>query len=175
MRKTILFIAMSLDGFIADEDGGIDFLSAVESPGEDYGYSQFISHVDTVIMGRKTYDKVLSFGIDFPHAGKKCYVWSQSRIGKDKNVDYVQGDLTGLLSSIRSTPGKDIFIDGGATLVHALMEKNLIDQYIISVIPVMLGSGIPLFRSGRPAEKLHLIQSLSYPKGLVQLWYDNIP
>ncbi len=81
-RKVILYIASSLDGFIAKENDDISFLSVVEKKGEDYGYHAFIETVDTVIMGRKTYDKVLSFGIDFPHHDKKCYELTRTKNGK---------------------------------------------------------------------------------------------
>jgi hypothetical protein len=104
-RKLILYIAMSLDGYIAKEDGNIDFLSVVEKAGEDYGFADFLQGIDTIIWGRKTFDKVLSFGIGIPH---------------------------------------------------------------------LLGDGIKLFRDGRPELGLILKRSISYPFGLVQLWYDKI-
>src|SRR4051812_24677761 len=92
-RLVILYIAMSVDGYIAGENGDISWLSTVEIPGEDYGYGEFIKTVDTVIMGRKTYEKVLSFGIGFPHADKKCYVISRERKGVEENVTFYNGSL----------------------------------------------------------------------------------
>jgi dihydrofolate reductase len=174
LRKVVLYIATSLDGYIAAENDELSFLSIVERQGEDYGYNEFIKTVDTVIMGRKTYDKILSFGIDFPHRDKKCYVLSRTRTGVDENVEFFNGDISALIKSIRSTGGSDIFIDGGAELVFELMKLNLIDRYIISVIPVMLGNGTPLFKPGRPQQNLKLVDSKTYPSGLVQLWYDSI-
>ena len=173
-REVILYIAMSLDGYIAKEDGDIGWLLEVEIPDEDYGYKDFVSTVDTVIMGRKTYDKVLSFGIEFPHKGRKCYVISKSRTGSDENVDYLNGDLRDLIASLKSEEGKDIFIDGGAETVFELMKNKLINKYVISIIPVMLGSGISLFKNGRPEEKLKFIESKTYQSGLVQLWYKRM-
>jgi dihydrofolate reductase len=172
-RKVILYIAASLDSYIAKEDGDISFLSTVESPGEDYGYHDFIKTVDTVIMGRKTYDKVLSFGIEFPHKDRKCYVLSHSKKGKDKHVEFFEGNIAELISKIRKTEGRDIFCDGGAEVIFELMKQNLIDRYVISVIPVLLGSGISLFKSGRPEQKLKLTRSVAFPSGLVQLWYER--
>ena len=163
---------MSADGYIATPDGDLSWLAAVERPGEDYGYHEFVSTVDTVIMGRKTYDKVLSFGIEFPHKGRKCYVWSQSRSGSDENVTYVNGPLSTLIAELKGAEGKDIFIDGGAELVHQLMTEGLIDRYIISLIPVFIGGGIPLFKNGRPEQHLSLMRSMAYTSGLVQLWYE---
>lgn len=173
-RKVVLYIASSLDGYIASENGNLDFLSMVESPGEDYGYNDFIATVDTVIMGRKTYDKVLSFGIDFPHRDKKCYVLSRTKTGRDENVEFVAGNIAGLIANIRKTGGNDIFIDGGAELVFELMKQNLIDRFIISIIPVLLGAGIPLFKPGTQKQKLQLAASRAFSSGLVQLWYDRV-
>ena len=172
-RRVILFIAMSVDGYIAREDGDIEFLSSMEAPGEDYGYGEFVKTVDTVIMGRKTYDKVMSFGIEFPHRGRKCYVLSRTRTGVDENVEFYDGDIRMLIGELRSTQGLDIFIDGGSEVVFELMQRNLIDRYIVSIIPTLVGKGIPLFRNGRPEQKLTLVRSQSYPSGLVQLWYDR--
>jgi dihydrofolate reductase len=172
-RKVVLYIAMTLDGYIAKEDGDISFLSTVESPGEDYGYSDFIKTVDTVIMGRKTYDKVLSFGIEFPHKDRKCYVLSRLKKGKDENVDFFSGDIAELITKIRKAEGLDIFCDGGAEVIFELMKQNLIDKYVISVIPVLLGSGISLFKSGRPEQKIKLTRSVAFKSGLVQLCYER--
>jgi len=172
-RKVILYIATSLDGFIAKDNNDISFLSTVEVVGEDYGYSEFIKTIDIVIMGRKTYDKVLSFGVAFPHKDKKCYVLSQTRTGKDENVEFFNGDVGILIQKIRKSDGLNIFIDGGSELIHELMKQNLIDRFIISVIPHMLGGGIKLFNPGRPELTLKLIRSSSFPSGLVQLEYER--
>ncbi|WP_205500384.1 dihydrofolate reductase family protein [Rufibacter psychrotolerans] len=175
MRKVVLYIAMSLDGYIATEDDNIDFLSLVERPGEDYGYRAFQQTVDTLIWGRRTYEKVLSFGMpEFPHKDKKCYVLSTTRTGHDENVEFYGGDLKDLISALRQQPGKDIYCDGGGEVVYSLLKERLIDKLIISVIPHLLGSGIRLFKDGRPEQHLTLTQSLTFPaSGLVQLWFDR--
>lgn len=172
-RKVILYIAMTLDGCIAKDNDDISFLSVVESPGEDYGYSDFVKTVDTVIMGHRTYDKVLTFGGEFPHRDKKCYVISRTKNGKDENVEFYNGDIGQLITTIRKTDGKNIFIDGGAQTVFELMKLNLIDRFIISVIPHLLGGGVTLFKPGRPEQNLKLIRNVTFPSGLVQLWYDK--
>ncbi|RNI28687.1 dihydrofolate reductase family protein [Rufibacter latericius] len=173
MRQVVLYIAMSLDGYIAKEDDNIDFLSQVERPGEDYGYAAFQQTVDTLIWGRRTYDKVLSMNMpEFMHKDKKCYVLSRSRTGHDENVEFYGGDLKDLVSTLKQQPGKNIYCDGGGEVVAALLNEHLIDKMIVSVIPHLLGSGIRLFKDGRPEEQITLTNSITYPSGLVQLWYD---
>lgn len=174
MRKVILYIATSLDGYIACEDGDISWLSMVEVPGEDYGYGEFIKTVDTVIMGRKTYDKILSFGIEFPHRDKECYVITRQQKPPDGSITFYNGDMSELIKKLKEKGGKDIFIDGGAQVVNELMRLDLIDEYIISVIPVFLGSGIRLFESGRPQMSLQLMSSKHFSSGLVQISYERI-
>lgn len=172
-RKLILYIAASLDGYIAKTDGDIGWLSSVEAPPEDYGYADFIKTVDTIIMGRKTYEKVLSFGIPWPHKGRKCYVLSKTKTGADDNVEFFNGDAAALMTQIRQMPGLNIYCDGGADVVNELAHQDLIDHYIISIIPVLLGDGIALFKPGRPQHELTLLRSEAYPSGLVQLHYER--
>lgn len=172
-RPLILYIAASLDGYIAKPDGDIGWLSAVEAPPEDYGYAEFVKTVDTIVIGRKTYDKVLSFGIPWPHKGRKCYVLSGTKSGSDENVEFFNGDIGDLIAQIRQSPGLSIYCDGGGEIVHELIQRDLIDRYVISVIPVLLGDGIALFKPGRPQHDLALLQSTAYPSGLVQLQYER--
>lgn len=172
-RKVIVYIAMSIDGYIARPDGDISWLSAVEVPGEDYGYSQFINTVDTVILGRKTYEKVLSFGIPFPHSNKQCYIITHIPKPSEGNIEFYTGDIPALVTKLKSGQGKSIFVDGGAQVVNEFMKHNLVDEFIISVIPVFLGSGIPLFHEGRPEATMKLIGSHSFSSGLVQLHYSS--
>ena len=172
-RQVILYIAMSLDGYIAKNDDNIDFLSVVESPGEDYGYSEFRETVDTILWGRKTYDKVLSFGIEFPYKDKKCYVISRTKTGKDENVEFYNGEVKDLIATLRQQEGKNIYCDGGGEVVFELLKYALIDRMIISVIPHLVGNGVMLFKDHRPEQKLKLRRSITFPSGLVQLWYDK--
>jgi dihydrofolate reductase len=173
-RKVILYIAMSLDGYIARENSDISWLSFVEKTGEDYGYSNFIDTIDTVIMGRKTYEKVMSFGIEFPHKDKKCYVISRTKEGLDENVEYYSYSLENLITRLKDTEGKNIFVDGGAEVVNELLKIDRIDELIISIIPIFLGSGIRLFKDGRPEQRLKLIESKSFSTGLIQLRYEKL-
>ncbi|WP_353717670.1 dihydrofolate reductase family protein [Dyadobacter sp. 676] len=172
-RKVILYIATSLDGYIATRDEDLAFLSLVELPGEDYGYHDFIRTVDTVILGRKTYDKVLSFGIGFPHADKECYIVTRTQRTQEGNVRFYTGDIKTLVTNLKEKEGKNIFVDGGADVVNTMMKDDLIDEFVVSVIPVFLGDGIRLFQDGRPEHKLELMRSESFEKGLVQLRYKR--
>ena len=173
-RPLTLYIAASLDGYIARPDGDISWLSSVEAPPEDYGYAEFIRTVDTIVIGRKTYDKVLSFGIPWPHAGRKCYVLSQTRSGSDENVEFFRGDIGELVARIRREPGLGIYCDGGGEVVYELARRDLIARYVVSIIPVLLGDGIPLFKPGRPEQPLRLLRSQAYPSGLVQVEYERV-
>ncbi len=172
-RKVILYIAATLDGYIATQDGDLKFLESVEREGEDYGYGKFIKSVDAVIVGRKTYDKVLSMGFDFPHADKESYIITRTPRPDIGNIRFYTGEVKELVLKLKSEPGNNIFVDGGSEIVHLLMSENLIDEYIISIIPVFLGDGIRLFRDGRPQEDLRLISSTAFESGLVQLHYTK--
>jgi dihydrofolate reductase len=172
-RKLNLFIAASLDGFIAKHDDNIDFLKSVERAGEDYGYAAFLESIDTIIWGRKTFDKVLGFGIGVPHAGKKVYVISRSQQGHYEHAEYNQ-DVVQLVTDLKQREGKDIYCDGGSEIIALLLKQALVDRIIVSVIPHLLGDGIRLFREGCPEQSLVLESSISFPSGLVQLRYDVV-
>ncbi len=170
-RKLILYIATSLDGYIAKPNDDLLFLSIVEKEGEDYGYNSFIQSVDTVILGRRTYDRVMTQVSEFPHASKDAYVVTRNErpdIGKTR---FYTGNLSELVVRLKSEQGENIFCDGGAEIVHELLKENLIDEFIISVIPILVGSGTKLFKDGRPEQRVELLSAKSFEKGLVQLHY----
>lgn len=172
-RKVILYIATSLDGYIAKPNDDLGFLSMVEQEGQDYGYSDFVKTVDAVIVGRRTYDKVLSMGFDFPHADKDAYIITRTARPNIGSVNFYTGDLKLLVDRLKSEQGKNIFCDGGAAIVHELLSRDLIDELIISVIPILVGDGTKLFKDGRPEQKLELIATKQFEKGLVQLHYKH--
>ena len=166
---------MSLDGFIAGIDNDLSWLSIVDKKGEDYGYNDFNEKVDTYIVGRKTYDvvKKLCDG-KFPPAEKyKCYIISKTVRKNTDNIIFYNGDIEQLISSLKSKSSKNIYCDGGAEIVKLLSDKNLIDEYIISVIPIILGNGIRLFKEDSTRIHLELISSKEYDTGLIQLHYRN--
>jgi dihydrofolate reductase len=170
-RKVILYIATSLDGYIAKPNDDLSFLSIVEQAGQDYGYEEFVKSVDTVIVGRKTYEKVLSMGFEFPHADKDAYIITRTPRPNIGSVKFYTGDLKLLVDKLKAESGKDIYCDGGSEIVNELLKFDLIDELIISVIPILLGNGISLFKEGRPELMLTLMSAKSYDKGLIQLHY----
>ena len=170
-RKVILYIAASLDGYIAKPNDDLSFLSLVEKEGEDYGYAEFIKTIDTVIIGRRTYEWILNHVPEFVHEDKVTFVITHTSRPRIGNVQFYTGDLSTLVATLKSQPGQDIFVDGGAQLVHELLKKNLIDEFVISIIPVLVGNGIRLFNEGRDELVLDLVSSTNFDKGLVQMHY----
>ena len=173
-RKLILYIATSLDGYIAKPNDDLSFLNRVQREGEDYGYANFIATVDTVMLGRRTYDWVMSQVAEFPHADKESYVITRTPRPPEGNVQFYSGDVKQLVKELKRQTGKHIFCDGGAELVNELLQHKLIDEFIISVIPILLGSGIRLFNNGRPEQDLELIAIQQFDTGLTQLHYRGI-
>ncbi len=172
-RKVIVYVACSVDGYIAGPSDDLSFLSIVEQEGEDYGYAAFIKNIDTMIVGRKTYDKVQSMGLEYPPPGKMLYVITRSPKPDSGHVKFYSGGLAKLVKMLKSEPGMHIYCDGGAEIVNQLLKLNLVDELIISLIPTLLGSGTQLFGSGLPEQKLRLVSSKQFDKGLVQLHYKR--
>lgn len=164
---------MSLDGFIATPDDDLSWLSIVEKEGEDYGYTAFNEGVDTYIVGRKTYDVVLQLtGGVFPQAEQHaCYILTRQARESENGVTFYSGNVQDLIARLKNEEGKNIYCDGGAEVVKLLMDKNLIDEYIISVIPILLGDGKRLFMGGIPQIDLQTMPSKHFESGLVQLHY----
>ncbi len=171
--KLIVYISMSLDGFLATKDDDISWLDIANKEGEDYGYTAFSQSVDKYIIGRKTYDVVMKLtGGDFPQAKMyDCYVVTRQNKPDENGIKYYSGDIEELVKSLKEKGGKNIYCDGGGEIVKLLMEKDLIDEYIIAVIPIVLGDGKRLFIGGTPQINLTLKGSKQYETGLVQLHY----
>ena len=173
-RKVVLYIAMSLDGFIAGPNDDISFLETAVQEGEDYGYADFIDTVDTVVMGKRTYDKVLSMGYEYPHKHLESYIINRYSNEQKGNIRFYNGSLYDLINQLRLRSGKNIFCDGGAYVVNELLKHDLIDEFIVSIIPVVLGNGLRLFNNDNMSSRLKLISSQSYKSGLVKLHYYNL-
>ena len=173
MRKLSLFIATSLDGYIAKPNDDLSFLKLVEKEGEDYGYAKFTETIDTLIIGRKTYDYVVkAIGSSHYDTGEKdVYIITRSpRPAVGRTVFYT-GDLGDLVRRLKSEEGKNIYCDGGAEVIHELLQQGLIDEMIISIVPVLLGDGTRLFKVGRPEMSLELVRAETFDTGLTQVHY----
>lgn len=127
----------------------------------------FVKTVDTVIVGRKTYDKVISMGFDFPHADKDAYIITRTPRPTIGSVKFYSGDLKTLVGKLKTESGKNIYCDGGAEIVNELLKDNLIDEFIISVIPILVGNGTKLFKDNRPEQKLELVSVKSFDKRIL--------
>lgn len=173
MRKLSIFIATSLDGYIAKPNDDLNFLKLVEKEGEDYGYAEFTANIDTIILGRKTYDYVLNeIGHSHYDDGvKNVYVITREERPNAGRITFYTGSLIELVKMLKAAEGKNIYCDGGAQIINELLKNDLIDEFIISMIPVLVGSGTRLFKDGRPEQKLELISTKQFDTGLTQLHY----
>ena len=173
-RRVILYIAASLDGFIAGPDGNVDWLTPF--PGEDHGYAEFIASIDTLIMGRKTYDQMLSFG-DWPHGTMRSIVLTSSPLPDERPARVeAWSDGADALDAVRDGgDGKDIWLVGGARTAQEFVARGLVDRLEIYVVPVVLGDGVRLFAGGNRGIKLCLLESRPYSSGVVMLAYGLAP
>ncbi|MEW4220105.1 MULTISPECIES: dihydrofolate reductase family protein [Rossellomorea] len=170
-RKVVVFIACSLDGYIATKDESLEWLFQVEGEG-DNGFSAFYDTVDTVVMGKKTYDWVMNQEMGaFPYEGKECVVFSRSSWEDTEHVSYRNGDVRSFVEEQKSRKGKDIWVVGGGELLDAFIQEGLVDEFIITVAPVILGNGIPLFREGDRSLNLTLKGTQSFNQ-FVELHYE---
>lgn len=175
MRKLIIYIATSLDGYIAKPNDDLSFLKLVEKEGEDYGYAEFTATIDTIILGRKTYDWVLKEigSSHYDNGDRNVYVITRTAKPNVGKTIFYTGDLTELVQQLKSQSGKNIYCDGGAEIINELLKKDLIDEMIISVIPVLLGNGTRLFQEGRPEQQLELVNTKTFETGLIQMHYKR--
>ena len=164
-----VFIATSLDGFIARRDGALDWLAKFQTPGEDYGYARFAESIDTLVIGRKTYDVVLGFGA-WPYEGKRVVVLTSRPLVPLHGETVHSGDIASLLDALARDGAKHVYVDGGA-VVQQFLSAGAVDDLTVSIIPVLLGEGVPLFGKIERDVGLELVASRSYPSGLVQLEY----
>lgn len=147
-NKVVLYIAASLDGYIAKLDGSVEWLNDVEGDGGDNGYAAFYDTIGTVVMGRLTYDVVLELAEEFIYKDKPCYVMSRSQHLEDPHVIFTDEAVDTLIPRLKASAEKDIWLVGGGQLVQLFLEKQLIDTIHITIIPKVLGEGIELFPKG---------------------------
>ena len=174
MPRIKLYIATSLDGFIARENGSVNWLTEYENnPETDYGYSEFYSSICTVLMGRKTYEQVLGFG-EWPYKGKRSYVFTSRKelLPHEINVEFVSGDIREFVHQLKESTEEDIWLVGGSQLIRAFFEENLVQDLIIFVVPIILGSGIPLFDHIGKEIRLKTLWVEKYKNGLIRMEYE---
>lgn len=177
--KVSIYIATSLDGFIAAKDGGMDWLSGSTidpttiSESEDYGYQAFMDTIDVLIMGRITYEFVLSTGF-WPYSDKRVIILSNTlkKISETlpESVELKSGPPDEIYSELKNAGAKHLYIDGGKT-IQSFLDAELIDEMCITRVPVLLGDGIPLFGEIRSKMNVHHVKTQSYPNGFVQSRY----
>ena len=174
--KASVYIATSLDGFIARENGDVDWLSGgdIEGSGEDYGFQEFIDSVDILVMGRNTFEMVVSSG-EWLYGNKQVIVLSSRPVQIPSNLaGTVETQLcspTELVKQLSERGAKHLYIDGGKT-IQSFINAGLIQQIIITTIPVLIGEGIPLFGPVNRDMKLQHIETRSFANGFVQSRYE---
>lgn len=175
MRKIKLYIASSIDGYIADLDGGLDWLSKYPiTPEFNYGYDIFFESVDSVIMGGRTYRDILNMDVIYPYESKTSYVITRNEISSPKeNIHFIANNIIETISDLKEKEGKDIWLVGGGEIISMLLSQNLIDEMIITYIPVVLGIGIPLFPEIKKESNWKLIDCQSYNNGVLTIDYQQ--
>ena len=170
MRKIVLGLGISIDGYIARPDGAVDFLFMPK----DYSMAPFFATIDTAIMGRKTLDVALKMG-GGSSFGPSTYVFSRSQPpGKRDNVVFVNQSPAVFIRRLRKQRGKDIWLMGGGELARDFLKADLVDELYIGIVPVLIGAGIPLFPPGFPQRNFSLIENKTYSKGLIALKYRRV-
>lgn len=166
---------MSLDGYIAKPNDDLGFLKIVEKEGEDYGYAAFMDTIDTLIIGRRTYDYVLKeIGPSHYDNGQRdVYVITRTERPQIGRTTFHTGSIIELVNRLQAEKGKNIYCDGGAEVINELLKHDLIDELTISVIPVLLGDGTRLFKDGRPEQALEFVTAKAFETGLTQLHYKR--
>lgn len=172
MRKVILYIAMSLDGYIADSNKSVDWIEGDGSSKMIDTYSSFIKNIDTVIMGKRTYSQIVNelSPNQWPYANLTTYVFTHDKPTNTTNIQFVTMKPSDLIETLRHQDGKDIWICGGAEIARQLLQENRIDIFHIALIPILLGNGIRLFESNFKPINLTLDQTVRY-NGIEELIY----
>jgi len=171
-RKIIVHIATSADGYIARPDGDLEWLTSRPAPKGFYGMNVFMKSVDTMLLGRKTYDASLRLGGKFD--SKNRYVVFSHHAppaGAPSDVEFVSSPISKFVKRLREQPGKNIWLMGGGELIASFLDEHAIDEFVVSVVPVFIGDGIPLIARRHRHVPLELQSTESFDDGLVQLHY----
>jgi dihydrofolate reductase len=171
-RKVIVHIGTSADGYIARSDGDLAWLTSRPKPQGFYGMGEFMKSVDTKLLGRKTYEMSRRLGAKFDSKGR-TFVFSRHAPPDDAppGVEFVNGAIGAFVSRLREQPGKDIWLMGGGDLIASFLDEQAIDEFVVSVIPVFIGEGIPLIARRHRHVPLRLQAVERFEDGVVQLYY----
>lgn len=171
MPDVTYYAAASLDGYIATGDGGIDWLSSVHRDGEDYGYARFFASVDGLLMGRATFELARQFD-PWPYGTKPCWVWTRRPVGNlPASVTPTDGTPASVLAQAAERGLSHLWLVGGGQLAGDFQARGLISRYVISLVPTVLGHGVPLFGGRDLCHELRLADVQRFPSGLAQLAY----
>jgi len=164
MREVILYIASSLDGYIAGPENQLDFLFH----DQDFGYNTFLKTIDTTLMGYKTYEEVLGFDVPFPYPDKTNYVFSRQNRQADQNpVVFIQQDPAIFVRELKSAPGGKIWAVGGGQLNGVLLAAGLIDEIEMYIHPIALGNGVPIFNGAYLPSTFRLVSNETHASGVI--------
>ena len=174
-RKIIVYIATSADGYIARPDGGVEWLDRPRPKG-NYGMGTFFSSIDAIVWGRKTYDLALRMHGGAAGFGPKVrnYVFSRRRSPQSPadGVDFVREPIRSFARRLRAQPGKDVWMMGGGGIIASFLDEGAIDEFIVHVVPVFIGEGIPLIAPRHRNVPLKLRSVRRYPDGVIRIHYD---
>jgi len=165
---------MSLNGKIAKPDGNVDWLESVPNPDKsDYGYTDFYASVDITIQGYKTYKQIIDWGIDFPYADKKNFVFTRKEgLENTKDVEFISSNHTEFVKQLKQQEGSDIWLIGGGQINTMLLNEKLIDEIQVFIMPIILDDGIELFENIPDETRLKLVETIAYKSGAVLLKYQ---
>jgi len=170
-RKVIVHIAASADGFIARPDDDLEWLTSRPDPEGFYGMEAFMESIDTKLLGRKTYEVSLRLGEKFDSGRTIVFSRHAPPAGAPPGMEFVSGAIGPFVSRLREEPGKDIWLMGGGELIASFLDERAIDEFVISVVPVFIGEGIPLIAPRHRHVPLDLVSVERFEDGLVQLHY----
>lgn len=172
MAEVVYYVAASVDGFLAPSDRSLDWLAPFEGTGEDHGYAAFYTGVDALVVGARTYEQMLTFG-GWPHADRPVTVMSSRPLPAEENVTVSALDPSAVVASLEAAGHRRIWLIGGGALAGAFERAGLIDEYVISYLPVLLGEGIGLFEGASSARALELVDATTFSDGIVQCRYHR--
>ena len=174
MAVIVYYVAASLDGFIGTLEGGVEWLAPFDDRAEDHGYAEFYASVDAVLVGGRTYDAYLAHG-EWPFPGKPCWVLTRrDRRATRAEATFTDREPAEIARELERRGVKRAWLVGGGELAGAFRDAGLIDEYIISYLPTILGDGIPIFGFSSDKEALALSGSRVYPGGIVQSHYRRV-